>query len=351
MNKPQKTADKALKTEKKRATSYDVAELAGVSQSAVSRVFQDGASASKAMRERVIAAADKLGYRPNAIARGLITQRSNMVAVVISKLTNLYYPEVLVQLTQRFSERGVRVLLFALEREGDTGRVVEQMLQYRVDGILTAAMFTPEQLETIENAHIPVVFYNRTSKERLVSSVRCDQEEGERWLVDELVKAGHKSFGVVEGPADSVVSIERKMGALNELAQMGISDVTTVSGDFGYETGRACFAELVEKRGSPPDAVIAANDVMAIGCIDEARETFDLNVPGDISIVGFDGVGPARYAAYEVTTVRQPVQRMTESAASMLLERIENPELSPEKRAFSGIPIRGGSARLEPAEE
>lgn len=102
---------------RKRATSYDVAELAGVSQSAVSRVFQDGASTSKTMRDRVMGAADKLSYRPNAIARGLITQKSNMVAVVISKQTNLCYPEVLVQLTQHFSERGVRVLLFALERD------------------------------------------------------------------------------------------------------------------------------------------------------------------------------------------------------------------------------------------
>ena len=299
------------------------------------------------MRDRVMAAADKLGYRPNAIARGLITQRSNMVAVVISKLTNLYYPEVLVQLTQRFSEHGVRVLLFALEREGDTGTVLEQMLQFRVDGILTAAMLTPEQLKTIQNAYIPVVFYNRTSKDQLVSSVRCDQEEGERWLVDELVGAGHQSFGIVEGPPDSVVGLERKTGALDELAELGITDITTVSGDFGYETGRECFADLVQKRGSAPDAIIAANDVMAIGCIDEAREAFGLRVPDDISIVGFDGVGPARYAAYNVTTVRQPVHRMTQSAASMLIERIENPELSPEKRAFSGTLIRGGSARLQ----
>ena len=346
MNNQAKTPTGNDKISRKRATSYDVAELAGVSQSAVSRVFQDGASASKKMRDRVMSAADDLGYRPNAIARGLITQRSNMVAIVISKLTNLYYPEVLVQFTQHFSEHGVRVLLFALERESDTSTVLEQMLQYRVDGIMTAALFTPEQLKTIENAQIPVVFYNRTLKDQLVSSVRCDQEEGERWLVDELVNAGHKSFGVVEGPADSIVSIERKMGALNELAEMGITDVTTVSGDYGYETGRECFAELVQKHGSVPDAVIAANDVMAIGCIDEARENFSLNVPNDVSIVGFDGVGPARYAAYNVTTVRQPVQRMTESAASMLLERIENPELSPEKRAFSGSLIRGGSARL-----
>jgi DNA-binding LacI/PurR family transcriptional regulator len=346
MNKRSESQEKNDKSGRKRATSYDVAELAGVSQSAVSRVFQDGASASKAMRDRVMAAADQLGYRPNAIARGLITQQSNMVAVVISKLTNLYYPEVLVQLTQRFSENGVRVLLFALENESDTESVIEQMLQYRVDGVLTAAMFTTEQLTTISNAHIPVVFYNRSQKDHLVSSVRCDQEEGERWLVDGLVKAGHKSFGIVEGPADSVVSIERKMGALAQLKELGITDITTVSGDFGYTTGRQCFAELVEKHGSPPDAVIAANDVMAIGCIDEAREKFGLAVPDDISVVGFDGVGQARYAAYDVTTVRQPVQRMTSSAASMLMERIENPELSPEKRAFSGSLIRGGSARF-----
>jgi DNA-binding LacI/PurR family transcriptional regulator len=85
---------------------------------------------------------------------------------------------------------------------------------------------------------------------------------------------------------------------------------------------------------------------MAIGCVDEARETNDLRVPEDMSIVGFDGVGPARYAAYNLSTVRQPVGRMTEAAVSMLIERIENPELTPEKRVFSGDRIRGGSARF-----
>jgi len=331
---------------RKRATSYDVAKLAGVSQSAVSRVFQQGASASRAMRDRVHAAADELGYRPNAIARGLITQRSNMVAVIISKLTNLYYPEVLVHLTQRFSARGIRVLLFALEREGDIESILEQMLQYQVDGIITAAMMSPSQLRTVEGIGIPVVFYNRTLDEELVSSVRCDQAEGERWLVGELIRAGHRSFGIVAGPEDSTVSSERTEGALRKLREENLSDITISSGDYGYDSGRACFGEIVNKRGSAPDAVIAANDVMAIGCIDEAREGFGLKVPDDISVVGFDGVGPAGYAAYDVTTVRQPVRRMTEAAISMLLERIENPDITPEKRAFSGLRIRGGSARF-----
>ena len=334
------------KAPRKRATSYDVAELAGVSQSAVSRVFQPGASASKDMRDRVMSAANKLGYRPNAIARGLITQRSNMVAVIISRQTNLYYPEVLVQITQRFSERGIRVLLFTLEHEGDIDSVLEQMLQYQVDGVITAAMINEEQLSIIEKAEIPVIFYNRTLPEKLVNSVRCDQEEGERWLVGELAGAGHTSFAIVSGPKDSPVGMERTRGALEKLEELGIEDITVVDGDYGYASGRAAFAEIMRHRKSAPQAVIAANDMMAIGCIDEARETSGLHVPEDVSIVGFDGVGPARFAAYDLSTVRQPVGRMSEAAVSMLIDRIENPDLTPEKRVFSGDRVRGGSARF-----
>lgn len=347
MIKPVKPEHKnSDKSPRSRATSYDVAELAGVSQSAVSRVFQSGASASEDMRERVLSASNKLGYRPNAIARGLITQRSNMVAVVISRQTNLYYPEVLVQLTRRFSEHGVRVLLFTLDHERDIDGVLEQLLRYQVDGVVTAAMLSDEQLDMVENAGIPVIFYNRTLPDRLVNSVRCDQEEGERWLVGELAAAGHSRFAIVSGPEDSPVSTERTRGALKKLEELGINDTLIVNGDYSYESGRDAFAQIVQRMNGLPDAVVVANDVMAIGCIDEAREANGLRVPQDISIVGFDGVGPARYAAYNLTTVRQPVGRMSEAAVQMLIERVENPALTPEKRVFSGSRITGGSARL-----
>lgn len=334
------------KIPRRRVTSYDVAELAGVSQSAVSRVFQTGASASKDMRDRVFSAANKLGYRPNAIARGLITQRSNMVAVIISRQTNLYYPEVLVQITQRFSEHGIRVLLFALEHERDVNSILDQVLQYRVDGVVTAVTLSHEQLKTLEHAEIPVIFYNRTHPEWLINSVRCDQEEGERWLVGQLVGAGHKRFAIISGPEDSQVSTDRTRGALQRLGELDIEDILIVTGDYSYASGRAAFAEIIHNMEPHPEAVIAANDMMAIGCIDEARETFQLRVPDEISVVGFDGVGPARFAAYDLSTVRQPVGRMSEAAVSMLIERIENPDLSPEKRVFSGERIRGGSARF-----
>ncbi len=347
MNKSAKTAGSSEAGQRRRATSYDVAELAGVSQSAVSRVFQQGASASKEMRDRVMAAANKLGYRPNAIARGLITQRSNMVAVVISQQTNLYYPEFLVQLTQRFSEHGIRVLLFALEHEGDIEQMLEHVLQYRVDGLVTAAMLTPHQFRTIENAGVPVVLYNRTFPDTVANSVRCDHTEGERWLIGKLHEAGHRRFAIVTGPEDSAVSTERTRGALERLEELGVREVPIVHGDYSSASGRAAFADIMDNLGHAPDAVVAANDAMAIGCIDAAREDYGLDVPGGVSIVGFDGVGPARFAAYDVTTVRQPVGRMTEAAVAMLIDRIGNPSISAEQRVFSGERIRGSSARFK----
>lgn len=329
----------------RRATSYDVAKLAGVSQSAVSRVFKSGASASESMRARVMAAAKEVGYRPNAIARGLITQRSNMIAVIITRMTNLNYPEVLVQLTQAFSEEGVRVLLFTIERESETSAVIEQLLQYQVDGVVTAAMLSTNDLDLLAGSQIPVVFFNRSPKDGSVSAVRCDQEQGERWLVNHLVEGGCRSFAIITGPPDSAVSVERTRSAMNKLRELGITNVTVAEGDYSYDSGRVGLTHVIEKLGKSPDAIIAANDVMAIGCIDEARDSYQLDIPRDLSVVGFDGVGPARYAAYSLTTVQQPVERMTQATVAMLLERINDDSISPEERVFAGLKITGNSAR------
>ena len=328
----------------RRATSYDVAKLAGVSQSAVSRVYKDGASASSAMRKRVLDAAEQVGYRPNAIARGLITQRSNMVGVIIPRMTNLNYPEVLVELTQAFSLHGIRVLLFAIERESDTSAALDQLLQYQVDGVVTAAMLTSQQIQLLDRAKIPVVFYNRSPKDGTVSAVRCDQEEGERWLVNELVAAGHSRIAIISGPADSAVSVERTQGAIKQLKELGIISPQMYEGDYSYDSGRAACSALLH--GTRPDAIIAANDMMAIGCIDEARENFNLTVPDDVSIVGFDGIRPSSFSAYQLTTVQQPVARMTQATVAMLVERIEDTSISPEERVFAGTKVLGCSAKM-----
>ena len=328
-----------------RATSYDVARHAGVSQSAVSRCFKQGASVAPRTREKILAAARELNYYPNAIAQGLITRRSNLVAIIISNLTNLYYPEVLAELTQRLSAEGIRVLLFSLAAESDVDQVLDQVWRYRVDGAIVAARLHPEQLSAFADRGVPVILYNRIGEGVPVASVRCDSLAGEHALVDALVEGEHHVFGVIAGPSDSYVGEERVEGARRRLHELG-RECLIVRGNFDYSSGDAGLKELMRMTDRKLDALICANDLMAIGAIDSARINMGIRVPEDLSVVGFDGVGPATWLAYQVTTIRQPVRRMTEAAVAMLLERIERPELSPEQRLFTGELLPGSSARL-----
>ena len=333
-----------LADSKRNVTSYDVAQHAGVSQSAVSRCFKPGASVSKKMRERVMQSVKALGYQPNAIARGLITRRSNMVAVIVSNLN--FYPEVLSQLSARFAGRGVHVLLFTLDHESDVARTIEQVAQYQVDGVLAAAHLTHEQIAQFHQRNVPLVFYNRSYRDVPVSSVCCDQVEGERVLVNLLAQSGrHRSYALVSGPADSVVSMQRTQGAVERLHELGIGDITRARGDYSYDSGRRAVRSIVEERGGMVDAIISANDMMALGCIDELRNRFELDVPGDVSVVGFDGVRAADWSSFNLATIRQPVESMAEAAVAMLMERIDNPGLPPEKRIFSGVLRRGATLR------
>lgn len=178
-------------------------------------------------------------------------------------------------------------------------------------------------------------------------SVCCDSVGGEQQLVDRLVSAGHSVFGIIAGPDDSYVSQERVRGAQQRLHELG-REVLLVKGAFDYESGDAGLRSLMAMTDHKLDALICANDLMAIGAIDCARTQFSLDVPQDLSIVGFDGVAPAMWASYRLSTVRQPVRRMSEAAVAMLIERIEDPELPHEVRTFAGKLIEGTSARLKP---
>ena len=327
-------------------TSYDVARRAGVSQSAVSRCFKPGASVSQRMRERVTRAARDLGYKPNAIARSLITRRSHLAGVLISNLTNLYYPEVLSELSQRFLQHGIRLLLFTLPHESDVDQVLDQIWGYRVDGVIAAARLSGAQVAVFEQRQIPLVFFNRYLKDRPVNAVCCDQIGGAEMIVTRLAAAGHRRFGIIGGPPDSVVGQERTEGAVGRLSQLGISSVKVVGGNYDYDSGARGLHELTAAFRGHPDAVICANDVMAIGCVDAARTDLKLAVPQQLSVVGFDGVGPASWRSYELTTLRQPVRRMAEAAVSMLLECVEEPGQPPERRVFAASLVEGHSARL-----
>ncbi len=329
----------------RRATSYDVARAAGVSQSAVSRCFAPGRSIAPKTRALIVKAASELGYVPNALAQGLISRRTNLVAVLISSLTNLYYPEVLAELTRRLTARDMRVLLFALDAESDVDEALSQVFRHSVDGTICAARLSDAQVRMFEQHRVPLVLYNRTTASAPAASISCDSAAGERELVTRLLDAGHRRFGLIAGPADSSVGEDRRRAVLHTLEDAGLADVPWTRGDFSYESGSRGMRHLVAG-GGPLDAVVCVSDLMAIGAIDACRMHLGLAVPDDLSIVGFDGSDPASWAGYRVTSIRQPVSRMTETAITMLMDRIADPTLPAEGRLFPGQFIPGASARL-----
>lgn len=329
----------------KPVTSYDVAALAGVSQSAVSRALTPGGSVSQMTRARVMAAVSELGYRPNAIARSLITQRSNMVAIIVANID--FHPELTAHLSRALAARGQRVLLFTLEHEAEADHVIDQIWQYRIDGVIAAVTLPLQHIALLNKRGTPLVFINRTYGDVPTNSVCCDQTAGERMLVDRLVASGHKRFGIIKGPADSVVSAQRVDAAIDRLRRVGIDDATIVMGTFDYASGRAAVNEMANvKSATLPTAILCANDMMACGALDAARYDLHLSVPGDISIVGFDGLALGSWASYDLVTIRQPTRAMVEAAVDMLIARFDDPTLGAETRMFAGTLIEGNSARL-----
>jgi DNA-binding LacI/PurR family transcriptional regulator len=338
-----------LHSEARRVTSYDVASAAGVSQSAVSRCFKPGASVSKATFARVMQAAAELDYTPNAAARSLITRRSNLIAVVLSDIVTLHYPQILSELSRQFGQQGMRVLLFSLAREGDIGATLADVWQHQVDGAVLAATLSAEQAAEFERRRIPFVLFNRTLRERTANAVVCDQVEGARLLVSRLAGAGHRRFAMIDGPHDSAIAQDRKRGVAGRLAELGLAAPLVVSGDYDYASGGRGLREIIAGLGGLPDAIMCGNDIMAIGCLDTARHELGLDVPGQLSVTGFDGMAPSGWLSYNLTTLRQPVQTMTLAASAMLSGLINDAESCPERRVFSASVIEGATARLGPS--
>ncbi len=169
-------------------TSQQVAQLAGVSQSAVSRTFTPGASISPATREKVLKAARELGYRPNAIARSLNTARSRIIGVVISYFDNPFYSQVLEALAQKLDTLNYHLLLFVGDREGNVDRIFDQIMQYRVDGIVLASVTLSLELsEECLAAGIPVVLFNRSEESGMASSVNSNNEAAARQIAEFLL--------------------------------------------------------------------------------------------------------------------------------------------------------------------
>lgn len=306
-------------------TSIDVAALAGVSQSAVSRAFTPGASVGEATRQKVLAAARKLGYAPNAHARSLITGRSRIIGLVVSSLDNLFYPAVLEQFSQRLQTDGYHVLLFVSDQE-DGDDLVRELLQYRVDGIVLGATTLSSALaRRCAEAGIPVVLFNRVMADATpVHSVRSDNHRGGQALARLLGEQGHRRIAYLAGREDSSTNLERERGFTEGLAEAGQPLFARAAGHYDMALAREATLGLFADAARRPDAVCAASDQMAIAVIDTLRHDLGLAVPADVSVVGFDNVPQAAWPAYQLTTYEQPVAPMVESAIGLLKVQMQS---------------------------
>jgi len=326
-------------------TSEDVARLAQVSQSAVSRTFTPGASVSQKTRERVLKAARALGYRPNALARAMISGRSRLIALLVAYLDNQFYPIVIERLTRSLQERDYQVLLFMTD-PGRQDEIVLKMLQYQVEGIVMASATLSSSLaDECAGLGVPVVLFNRSVPSSPASSVISDNVEGGRLLAQLLAAAGHERIAFIAGTEDTSTSMEREAGFVSGLAESGRSVWRRAVGDYTFDTAARAVREICAD-GKLPDAIFVANDHMAFSVIDVIRGELGLRVPEDISVVGYDDVPQAGWGGYALTTVRQAAGPMVAETIDILMHQIEKREVSKRDVVVPAELIVRKSARL-----
>ncbi len=332
-----------------RITALKVAKRAGVSQSAVSRVFTPGASVSDKTTLKVQEAAKELGYRPNVLARSLITGKSRIIGLVVAYLDNYFYPAALEGLSNSLKKEGYHVLVFmASNDDQSTEEVIQELLDYQVDGIITASVSISNDLTArCEEAGVPVVLFNRTQDKATHSAVTSDNFEGGKTAAKFLCEAKHKRIAYIGGWAGASTQRDREAGFRMGLKNFGKSLFAHALGNFSTEIAKAVTREMfagIQK----PDAIFVATDHMAFAVIDVLRAELNLVIPNDVSIIGYDDSPPASWAAYNLTTLRQRSNLMVDQTVRLMIEKIQDPKsLSRHIKIPSPLIVRGSSRTPE----
>lgn len=330
-----------------RVTAEQVARHAGVSQSAVSRVFTPGASASPNTVERVQAAAAELGYRPNVLARSLKAGRSRMIGIVVAYLDNPFYPDALEKFSKTLQARGYHALVFMAGNEAENMEsVMSEILDYQVDGlVLASAGMSTELTRRCKQAGVPVLLFNRGQGNPIFSEVTSDNYAGGYTLGEFLVEGGHQRIAHIAGWSGASTQQDRERGFCDALAAHGQSLFARAEGDFHADRARRAATSLFAG-GERPDAVFVANDHMALAVLDVLRFELGLSVPGDVSVVGYDDVPQAAWDSYRLTTIRQRSALMVQCAVDTLLEQIDHPDTPPSQHALEAPLKVRSSARV-----
>lgn len=321
------------KGERSPATVLDIAASAGVSPMTVSRVINNSGYVSKEMRARVQRAIDKLGYRPNALARSLKSRRTHGVGILLSDIANPFSAQLVSSIQRVLLEKGYTAFVSITESAHGEQAALSAFFDYRVEGIVVATVETlsgNEALARIAGQGIPIVGVGRVISMPAVDRVTTDSWSGAYQAVEHLISLGHRSIGFIGASVLNAGRLRRFQGFADCLGKHGVAlaQELIVGPEAEFGPGFSTQADGYEgmKRllalPHPPTAVFARNDFTAMGALCAAHDS-GLTIPDDIALVGFDNVPLAAYAAPPLTTVAQPTAEQGEKAALMLLERIE----------------------------
>lgn len=330
----------------KPVTSVDVARKAGVSQSAVSRYFTPGASVSKKMAEKIKVAADELGYRPNVLARAMITGKSRIIGLVVYYLENQFYPEAVEKLSIALQENGYHVLLFmASNTVGNVEPVVQTILDYRVDGIVLMSVSMSSTLaDRCREQNIPVMLFNRDQPTEDMRAVTSDNVAGGRIAAEMLLRGNPQRVAHLAGFEGASTQQEREEGFRAALSEAGVALHARAVGNYHYEEAAEATRELFGGP-TPPDALFVSDDHMAFAALDVIRHELGLRVPQDVAVVGFDDVTQASWPSFNLSTVRQRLNTMVSTCVDELISSIENTDHPVRKLRIEPVAIYRGTTR------
>lgn len=330
-------------------TLKDVAIRAGVSTSAVSRTFTDGASVSDKMRSKVEKAAADLGYSPNALASSLTTGRTKLIGLVSNNFHNPIFLEVFDLLTRKLQDRGLRPLLLNLTGETDAKTAVRMLQQYSVDGaIIASSTLSPEFSKAFRDAGVPVVnSFGRFSTSPEVHVVGVDNSECGRMAARTLVERGYRKVAFLGGPEAATSTQDRFRGFFQELAKHpDVAHSHSFASAYSFDAGRAEMQRL-SVAGNMAEAYFCGDDVLSIGALSALGDA-GLDVPQDVGIIGFNDMEMARWENINLTTISQPIDQILQSSVDLMVSMLDDPGRTPEVRLFPCKLVERGTLRAPP---
>lgn len=303
-----------------RATIDDVAARSGVSTATVSRVMSGSVPARPETRDRVLAAARELDYRPSGVARALKRRETRTIGLVVTDITNPFYPQLVRGVESVAHEHGYGMLL--ANGGDDAARELEHLdllIERRVDGIvIVSSRMTRRHAERLRRIPAPVVLVNDTVAGSGIPTVTTAHRHGARMATEHLIALGHTRIGHIGAPADQAAAAQRRLGVRDALRAAGLGEPLVAIGDAGVSGGAAAAEALI---GGDVTGIVAYNDLTAIGALRALRRA-GVHVPGDVSVVGFDDIDLAAWTDPPLTTVRQPTDDLGRWAVDHLVDRL-----------------------------